>query len=313
MTLPPEPYSDMSSPVTAPGIAPGAGMATPARHITEPYRQLGVWALLAANGVLLFLGVSRLLFVIDGWAADFGARSAAGFGDFVGPLALGLPLAAVLVATHVPPMVARSRAVLITALAQLGTSALFGAITFLGAFAYGLPSVRATLEGLLERTTWLALLVFVGIVVFRVLTGLFPAPPKRYAVYTAPVYGRPYPGQPMFPHQPLPSAGPDRPAGLDLPGMGPAPYPEPDYDDELFDQPTSQTGWPVVPPPPTPTLAEFEPTMRVTPVTAPLNGEATRRLRPPEPPAPPPTDGGPPATGESPDGAGQPGQPSNPA
>ena len=303
--MPPEPYADMSSPVTAPGIVPGAGAATPARLITEPYRQLAAWALLAANGVFLFLGVSRLLFVIDGWASDFGTRSAARFGDFVGPLALGLPLAAVLVATHVAPMVARSRAVLITALAQLGTSALFGAITFLGAFADGLSSVRATLEGLLERTTWLALLVFVGIVVFRVLTGLFPSPPKRYAVYSSPVYGRPYPGQPMFPHQPVPASG------IDLPGREPSPapasYAEPDvdYDDELFDQPTSQTGWPVVPPPPTPVLTGFEPTVHVTPVTAPLNGEATRRMLPPDPP---PGDDASPAPG-----SGQPGPPTNPA
>jgi len=262
--------------------------------------------LLTANGVFLFLGASRLLFVIDGWASDFGVRSTARFGDFVGPLALGLPLAAVLIATHVAPMVARSRAILITALAQLGTSALFGAITFLGAFAEGLSSVRATLEGLLERTTWLALLVFVGIVVFRVLTGLFPSPPKRYAVYSAPVYGRPYPGQPMFPAQPVPASGIDRP-GME-PSPAPARYTEPevDYDDELFDQPTSQTGWPVVPPPPAPVLTEFEPTVHVTPVTAPLNGgEATRRMLPPEPP---PGDDTSPAPG-----SGQPGPPTSPA
>jgi hypothetical protein len=282
--------------------------------------------------VFLFLGVSGLLFVIDGWADDFGGRSAVQFGDFVGPLPLGLPLLAVLLATHVNPVLPHARAIVITALVEYGVSALFGAITFLGAFAYDLASVRDTLEGLLWRVVWLGLFIFAGIVVTRVLIGTFPsAPPRRYATYGAPVYGRPYPGQPLYP-QPTYQRGaadptaigghpasvePDRAAATAYP---PSPsyavpttytsgYPDEPGDDLLFDLPTSETGWPVVPPPPMPTppssipvppqaaqvhtptqqattpdaavppMADFDPTVRVTPVT-PLNGDATQLLPP---------------------------------
>ena len=71
------------------------------RPFTEPLRETAALALLAGNAVFLFLGFTSLFFVLDGWAAEFGARSAATFPVFVGPLSLGLPIVAVLLATHV--------------------------------------------------------------------------------------------------------------------------------------------------------------------------------------------------------------------
>ena len=327
--MPPEPYSDMSSPVTAPGIAPGSGAATPARHFTEPYRQLGALALLTANGVFLFLGLSGLIFVIDGWADSFGARSAAQFDAFVGPLSLGLPFVAMLVATHIAPMVPRSRAILLAVLIEYGVSALLGVITFLGAFAHDLSSVRATLEGVLGRAVWLGLLVLAVIIVYRVLIGLYPpAPPRVHPVYAAgsPVYGRPYPGRPTYPPV-APTPPTYRPGSAD-----PSPTYQPnavtsEFDDALFESSTSEGGWPVVPPPPVPApLAipapsapspppavaaasmplpvEYDPTVRVTPLTGSLNGDATRLmpLTPPAQPAPPESAHQP----EKPDGASEP-------
>ncbi|MDT5028211.1 MAG: hypothetical protein QOE61_4637, partial [Micromonosporaceae bacterium] len=98
--------------------------------------------LLAGNAVFLLIGFSDLFFVIDRWASDFGLRCAQVFATFVGPVSLILPIAALLLATHVTPMLRRSRQVLIAVLAELGVSALFGAITFLGAFAHDLGSPR---------------------------------------------------------------------------------------------------------------------------------------------------------------------------
>jgi hypothetical protein len=311
--MPPEPYSDTSSPVTAPGIAPGSGVATPARHFTEPYRQLGALALLTANAIFLFLSLSGLIFVLDGWADGFGARSAAQFGAFVGPLSLGLPFAAMLVATHLAPMVPRSRAILLTVLVEYGVSALLGVITFLGAFAHDLSSVRATLEGVLGRAVWLGLLVLAVIVVYRVLIGLYPpAPPRVRPTYAAgPVYGRPYPGQPVYPpatYQPG-TADPTQP-----PPYQPPPVTT-EYDDALFESSTSEGGWPVVPPPPVPgpltipapsapPTLEYDPTVRVTPLTNSLNGDATR-LMPLTPPGQP-TQPEIPRQPEKPDGAAEP-------
>jgi len=272
----PSPYSDPSSPVTTVGTTAG----TPARQFTEPLREMCALALLGGNAVFLFLGFTGLFFVIDRWASDFGLRCAAVFSTFVGPLALGLPMAAMLLATHVAPMVPRSRIILLTALIEYGVSAFFGAVTFLGAFASDLVSVRATLEGLLGRSVWLGFLIVASIVVVRAWMGLFPAPkPKRVAYaggYAQPAYGRPYPGQPMYPHATY------------QPGSAAPTYP-------ASDEPTSETGWPLVPPPPMPgpLAVDADPTIRVAPMTIEIAGDATQAIPqatgPASPPAPAPT------------------------
>jgi hypothetical protein len=243
VTLQPN-HSDLSSRVTT-------EVGTPARQITEPLREISALALLAVNAVLLLLGVVDLLAVIDGWASDFGLRSAAAFPRFVGPVALGLPIAALLIATHVAPMVARTRLVVLTVVAQYAVSAVFGAVTFLGAFAYDLRSARATLEGLLERGVWLGLLIVLGSVATRVWLGLFPPPkprPVSYPRVSEPVYGMPYPGQPTYP-QPTYQPGAQ---AVYTPGTV-APVSE------------GASGWPRVPPPPMPEpiVVEADHTMRL--------------------------------------------------
>ncbi len=195
MTLQPTSYSELSSPVTAVGTG-----GTPARQLTEPFRELASLALLAGNAVFLLLGIGGLLFVIDGWADQFGQRCAALFGDFVGLVPLGLPMVALVLATHVAPMVLRARLIAIAVLIEFGVSALFGAITFLGAFAHDLTSTRATIDGLLERGVWLTFLVLACVLAARVWLGLFAAPRRgAYAPIGQPSYGRPYPGQPVYP------------------------------------------------------------------------------------------------------------------
>jgi hypothetical protein len=228
--------------------------------------------LLIGNGVFLTLGFSGLFFVLDGWASSFGLRCAAVYSSFVGPYALGLPIAAMLLATHVAPMLRRSKAILIAVLAELGVSALFGAITFLGAFASDLGSARATVEGLLWRSVWLGFLVVACIVALRLYQGLYPAPKPQtqpsagFQPYRPPTYGSPYPGQPMYPQ---PTYAP----GTAAPSYGPS---------ETI---TDNAGWPIIPPPPQPApliVASSEPTTRIAPQTVDIGGDATQKV--PEPP-----------------------------
>ena len=264
MTSQPNSYPDPSNPVTS-------LVASSARPLTEPMRELGVFAVLAANGVFLALGVSGLFFVIDRWASDFGLRCAAVYLDFTGPLALGLPVLAMLLATHVAPILRRTRAILITVFAQLCLSVLFGAVTYLGAFAYDLNSVRATIEHLLYRSVWLGFLVLVCILFARIWRGLYPAlkpRPAGFPTYAQPTYGRPYPGQPLYPQ------------GTYQPGTD-------EYLDSV-DPFAADTGWPVVPPPPRPAPLVVEEggdqTMRFSPLVPEqpevTNGEAAGHTDP---------------------------------
>ena len=274
------PFSGLTSPVSGSDEA-----GTPARRLTEPLRELSVFALLGGNAVFLLLGVCDLLFVIDDWAGGFGGRSEATFGVFMGLFGLGLPMAALLLATHVRPMIPRTRLAMIIVLCEYAVSAVFGAITYLGAFAYDLRSPRATVEGLLSRSVWLAFFVLGSILAARVWLGLFPAAakPAGYPGYGQPTYGRPYPGQPMYP-QPRtatpPSAVIAPTMGLPLVTDGVERYED---DDE--------SGWPAVPAPPQPMPVEIEadPTMRISlPRQAELLGAEETQLVPPPLPAPEP-------------------------
>jgi hypothetical protein len=244
VTFAPNPYAD-----------PAGNESPGARRFTEPLRELSVFALLAGNAVFLLIGVTRLFVVIDRWASDFGLRCSEVFPTFVGPYAIGLPILAVLLATHVEPMVPRTRLALLVAVAEYGVSAFFGALTFLGAFAYDLRSPRAVIEAVLIRGVWLGFLLLGGMVLYRMWRGLFPAPPPRSPVYGghAPTtYGKPYPGQPMFPQPGAPTS----PTGHGQPGTTPA-----------GDQ-SAAAAWPEVPPPPMPApiTIEADPTTRLTPV-----------------------------------------------
>ena len=106
---------------------------------------------------------------------------------------------------------------------------------------------------------------------------------------------RPYPGQPVYPP---PTGYPASTGAAPAEGLYQPPPVSSTHDDALFEQPTTEGGWPVVPPPPLPQpltlpaqatadpvptsppapVVEPDPTVRVTPLTTPLNGEATRLL-----------------------------------
>jgi hypothetical protein len=285
-------YPDPSNPVTtqAPPVT------TPARQFTEPLRELSAFALLIGNGVFLALGFSGLFFVVHRWGADFGLRSEAVFSTFVGPVSLGFPLVAMLLATHVAPMVRRARSVLMTIMVQLGVSAVFGAITFLGAFAHDLSSARATIEGTLGRAVWLAFLVLACIIFTRLWLGLNPAPkprPAGYSGYGQPTYGRPYPGQPLYPHSTYPAGSGQAAAGSPTAGSPSAGSPGAVSAGTGIEDPadTASTGWPLVPPPPRPAPLVVESagdqTMRISIPPPGQAGDLTQKV--PAHPVPSPT------------------------
>lgn len=190
-------------------------------------RQLAAVALLAGNGVFLFLGVSNLLFVVDGWIREFGDRSEALFGTFAGPVALALPLLAMLLATHVEPVLPQSRLILLAALAEYAVSGFFGVITYLAGFAEGVFSIRSTFNDLLGRAVWLAFLTIAMTAVYRVYRAMYPPPPPASYAYGPTIYGRPYPGQPSYPRPGnyVPTQGTPHPDSSPTPGS-PAPAEE---------------------------------------------------------------------------------------
>jgi hypothetical protein len=221
----------------------------PGRQYTEPMREMVALALLAGNAVFLFLGFAGLVLVLDGWAIGFGARSVAQFPVFVGPLSLGLPMLAVLLATHVTPVLGRYRLILTAAAIEYAVSAVFGLATFLGAFADDLPAARATLEGLLYRGVWLGFLALAALVLARLYVGLIPGP--------ALVLG----GSPVRRRTDLSGGrGTTYRASTSRSGAAGQEEGAPNYDG-----PTVDTGWPVVPPPPRPEplVVPDDATMRV--------------------------------------------------
>jgi hypothetical protein len=249
------------------------------RLVTEPWREIAALTLLGANTVFLLLGIASLFFVIDGWASGFGTRSAATYGVFVaGLIPVGFPILAVLLAAHVRPIVGRARMITLAAVIQYGVSTVLGLVTFLGAFANDLDSVRATLEGVLYRLAWAGLLALAAMVTLRLWLGLFHVPkPRPVPQYSTP-YGQPYPGQPMYPAPGyLPGRAEPTSAG---PFVGQAGSP-------VAPRSGGASGWPSIPPPPMPErVPEYDMTQRL-PAQAPPPGAAPTVALPVEAPTPP--------------------------
>lgn len=206
---------------------PASGDATQASQVTKPLRELAALVLLGANAVLLFVGLIRLLVDDDSAGSSFFA--------FVGVEATVLPLLAVLLATHVRPVVPKAKLITQVALGEYAAGALFGALTFLiwlvGRLA---EDVLDALLGLLTRVAWLAVFAVAGYLVYRIWRTLYhtPKPKPQPGVYGQPQQGWPQqqggypaPGQPGG----YPSAG--QPGGYPPPGQGGYPaaggYPQP--------------------------------------------------------------------------------------
>jgi hypothetical protein len=214
--------------------------------------------------VFLVVAFLDMFFIIDGFASSFGVRAEADFPEFVGPWSIGFPLGAVLLATHVKPVVGRARLITMAALIEYAVAALFGVITLLAAFIhevsggpYGSGSIRTGFFNLLDRLVWLGLLAFAGYLVLRIWQGVYTVPRAQVAPQGYGYGGTAY-GAPGYPQQPAGygAAGyPQQPAGY-----GAAGYPQQpaDYGAAGYPQQYGQPSYPAAPPaPPAPPPAGY--------------------------------------------------------
>ncbi|QLQ39371.1 hypothetical protein [Micromonospora robiginosa] len=213
---------------------PASGDAAQASQLTKPLRELAALVLLGANAVLLFAALVRLLVPTDDYST-FSGRAGSAFFAFVGLEATVLPLLAVLLATHIRPVLPKAKLITQVAVLEYLVSAIFGALTFLawlvGRLADG--EVLDAFLGLLTRVAWLAIFAVAAYVVIKIWRTLYYVPkPKPQPG----VYGQAQPGWPQQPGQPggYPAPGGYPPAGVP-PQTGPG-YPHAGA--------PAQPGWP---------------------------------------------------------------------
>ncbi|MFF5177547.1 hypothetical protein ACFY2Q_05915 [Micromonospora sp. NPDC000316] len=184
---------------------PASTDAPQARQLTKPLRELGAFALLGANAVLLFVGLLRVLSPND--YVDITDRAGGAFFSFVGVEAVVLPLLAVLLATHISPIVPKAKLITQVALGEYAASALFGILTALIWTVGRLADVEIldALLGVLSRFAWLVIFGVAAWVVFTIWRGLYYVrkPKPEPGVYGQPQQGWPQqqggwpaPGQP---------------------------------------------------------------------------------------------------------------------
>ncbi|MDG4779293.1 hypothetical protein O7614_06490 [Micromonospora sp. WMMD961] len=183
--------------------------ATQARQLTKPLRELAALALLGANAVFLFVGLLRLIAPND--YSSFTDRAGSAFYSFIGVEAVALPLLAVLLATHISPVLPKAKLITQVALVEYAVSALFGTLTMLiwtvGRLAQA--EILDALLGVLTRFAWMVIFAVAAWVVYTVWRAHYYVPrPKPQPG----VYGQPQPGQPH-------SGWPQQQGGWPAPGQ----------------------------------------------------------------------------------------------
>ncbi|RIV34478.1 hypothetical protein [Micromonospora radicis] len=260
----------MTSPAEPPPTDP-----TPASQVTRPLRELAAFVFLGANALLLFVGLIRLLAPQGAYSTVTG-RAGSAFFAFLGLEAVVLPVLAVLLATHVAPVVPRAKAITQVALAQYAVSAVLGGLTLLVWMVGRLAEAQLfdALTGMLTRAAWVALFGVAGYVVWSIWQRLYHVsrPKSEPGLYGTPQPSWPgqpsHPGQQGYPDQPShpgqqgypgqqgQPSHPGYPSQSGYPGAGwpqsewsaGAPAGAPDAD-----QPSgSPDGWPVAGQPPSP-------------------------------------------------------------
>ncbi|KXK59939.1 hypothetical protein AWW66_21450 [Micromonospora rosaria] len=256
--------------MTSPAESAPSG-ATQASQVTKPLRELGALVFLGANAVLLFVGLIRLLAPVN--YGDLTNRAGQTYFTFVGLESSVLPVLAVLLATHIQPVVPKAKLITQVALAEYAFGAVLGALTFLiwsvGRLAAG--AVLDVLLGVLTRVAWLALFAVGAFVVYQVWRALYHVPkPKPQPG----VYGQPQPGWPQ-------QAG-----GYGAPGQQPGGYPAAGQPGGY--PPAGQYGYPG--PNPSPASA---PPFGTPPQSAPPFGTVSSAPQPASPFGGPPPSGSP--------------------
>ncbi|MET7961365.1 hypothetical protein ABZ356_17650 [Micromonospora zamorensis] len=265
---------------------PASTDATKARQLTKPLRELAALALLGANAVFLFVGLLRLIAPND--YSSFTDRAGSTFYAFIGVEAVVLPLLAVLLATHVSPVLPKAKLITQVALAEYAVSALFGTLTMLiwtvGRLAEA--EVLDALLGVLTRFAWMVIFAVAAWVVYTVWRAHYYVPrPKPQPG----VYGQ---AQPGWPQQqggwPAPGQPGGQPAGgWPTPGQ-PGGYPPAQYPGQ-YGQPSPPFQAPQSAPPhpqSAPPFPQSAPPFAGAPQSAPPASPAPQSA-PPSPAAPP--------------------------
>ncbi|MGW3786994.1 hypothetical protein ACWD5Z_20585 [Micromonospora chokoriensis] len=178
---------------------PASTDATQARQLTKPLRELAALALLGANAVFLFVGLLRLIAPND--YSSFTDRAGSTFYSFIGVEAVALPLLAVLLATHISPVLPKAKLITQVALVEYAVSAFFGTLTMLiwtvGRLAQA--EILDALLGVLTRFAWMVVFAVAAWVVYTVWRAHYyvPRPKPQPGVYGQPQPGQPHPGWPQ--------------------------------------------------------------------------------------------------------------------
>lgn len=233
---------------------PASTDATRFSQMTKPLRDPGALVLVGANALLLLVGLINL--AMPAFEADtFTRRAGDGFFDFVGLTGILLPLAAVLLASHVQPVSGKGRLITIIALAEYAFSALLGMVALFAWFAGSLTdsAFRPAFTGLLVRVAYLAIFVSAALVLFkvgRVLLFVDRPTPQAFG-YGQQGYGQSgYPQQSGFPppyaQQPGYPAGYPQGYGQPASAQQPAGYGQPAMPAQSV-QPPGQSDYPTYP------------------------------------------------------------------
>ncbi|MGW0432948.1 hypothetical protein ACWDV4_10445 [Micromonospora sp. NPDC003197] len=178
-----------------------------ASQLTKPLRELAALILVGANALMLFVALINMM-IPQFEGSTFTSRAGSASFDFVGLLAIVLPLLAVLLVTHIQPATAKAKLITIIALVEYAVSAFFGVIALLSWLIGTLADVelRAAFTGLLVRVAYLGIFGIAAFAIFKIWRTLYyvPKPKPQPGMYGQPqAYGQPQQGYPAgYPQQP---------------------------------------------------------------------------------------------------------------
>jgi hypothetical protein len=166
-----------------------------ASQYTKPYRLIGGLVLLAIDALLLLVAAANL--IPTGQGSKLTEAMDSEFGYAIDATTIGLPILAVLITSHVAPVVRQAKTFSLIALIEYGVTVILGLISMIGGLLYELDQVKTNqytylttptvIISLFGRLALIALVGVAGFFVLRVFLGLTkeaaaarPAAPAGY-------------------------------------------------------------------------------------------------------------------------------------
>ncbi|MBT8225957.1 MAG: hypothetical protein HKP61_04195 [Dactylosporangium sp.] len=198
----------MSTQPTEPVASAPAPEEKDAAQFTKPLRQLAAMALISIEALLLVLALADIFIVLITSDDRLLAATGADFARCVNLATITLPLIAVLIATHVRPMIPHAKTITGIAIIEYLVVAVLGLLTMIMGFVGQVSDfdlISSTSKGrviieLFERMGLLAGLAVALLLTFRVYQGMFAVPrPVGYpqGSYGQQQYGQQHYGQPQ--------------------------------------------------------------------------------------------------------------------